>query len=182
MITRLRELAARVPADGTPVVTRARQRADDAVMSVAVALTADPTLAERRHRDLDVLAELLRRLSPFARSAKFELERRALNGAGEPAAHLGRTNPDAPEKLDAVSQRCTVIAMQVTAAIWPDWDTPARVRELSASRMPADETLARIAGELRHAVARALDLPHPDPEAVRLAALADQIIPQAKEA
>jgi hypothetical protein len=48
-------------------------------------------------------------------------------------------------------------------------------RELSASRMPDERELAEIADRLRRAVAPALDLPYPDPEAVRLAALAGQI-------
>ena len=41
--------------------------------------------------------------------------------------------------------------------------------------MPEEHELAEIAGRLRRAVAPALDLAHPDPEAVRLATLADQI-------
>ncbi len=60
-------------------------------------------------------------------------------------------------------------------AAWPDWDSPARIRELSASRMPDEHELAEIADRLRRAVAPALDLAYPDPEAVRLAKLADQI-------
>jgi hypothetical protein len=47
--------------------------------------------------------------------------------------------------------------------------------------MPHKDELAEIAGRLRRAVAPALDLPHPDPEAVRLAALADQIAPRTAE-
>jgi hypothetical protein len=37
--------------------------------------------------------------------------------------------------------------------------------------------LTQIADWLRQLVAGALDLPYPDPEAIRLAALADQIAP-----
>ena len=77
-------------------------RAVGAAEAVAAALTADPTLAERQQRWLDVLAELLRRLTPLARQAS-------------------------------------------------------------------------AATELRRAVASALDLAYPDPEAVRLTKLADQI-------
>jgi len=40
------------------------------------------------------------------------------------------------------------------------------MRELSASRMPGEQELAEIADRLRRAVAAALDLAHPDPEAV----------------
>jgi hypothetical protein len=41
-----------------------------------------------------------------------------------------------------------------------------------------EHELAEIADRLRRAVAPALDLPYPDPEAVRLAALAEQIAPR----
>jgi hypothetical protein len=74
-----------------------------------------------------------------------------------------------------------VIAARITAAVLPDWDSPRRVREISAGRLPGAHELTEIADMLRHAVARALDLPYPDPEAVRLAALAGQIAPQAGE-
>jgi len=48
--------------------------------------------------------------------------------------------------------------------------------------MPEEHELAEIAGRLRRAVAPALDLAHPDPEAVRLATLADQIARRTAEA
>ena len=175
----LRALADRVPAGGLPAVTRARQRAAGAVDAVAAALGTDPTLAERQQRWLDVLAELLRRLTPLARQASVAIESERLAAIGESTAHLGRINPLAAEELDAVSARCMELAAQVTAAAWPDWDTPRRWRELSSGRMPHESVLAEIAGTLRRAVAPALDLPYPDPEAVRLAALAEQIAPQA---
>ena len=174
----LRALAVRIPADGPPVVTLARQRAADATEAAVAALGTDPTLAERQQRDLDVLAEILRRLAPLARQAAAELERRRLATTGADTAHLGRTNPVAPQELDAVSERVTVIAARVTAAVLPDWDSPRRIRELSASRMPGEEEVAEIAGRLHRAVAPALNLSYPDPEAVRLAALAEQIAPQ----
>jgi len=63
----------------------------------------------------------------LARQAATELERQRLAASGEDTGHLGRTNPSAPEELDLVSQRCTVIAGQVTAAVLPDWSTPARI-------------------------------------------------------
>jgi hypothetical protein len=68
-----------------------------------------------------------------------------------------------------------VIAERITAAVLTDWDSPRRIRELSASRMPGEHELAGIADRLRRAVTSALDLSDPDPEAVRLAALAEQI-------
>jgi hypothetical protein len=42
--------------------------------------------------------------------------------------------------------------------------------------MPGEHELAEIAAQLRRAVASALDLAYPDPEAVRLTKLADQIV------
>jgi hypothetical protein len=175
----LRALAARVPADGAPPASLAPQRAADAAEAVAAALGTDPTLAERQQRNLDLLYELLRRLAPLARQAAAELERQRLAAAGADTAHLGRRNPLAPEELDAVSGRCPVIAARIAAAVLPDWDSPRRVRELSASRLPRAHELAEIADRLRRAVAPALDLPHPAPEAVRLAALAELIAPRA---
>jgi hypothetical protein len=177
VIAELRALADRMPAGDSPPVGLARQRAAGATEAIAAALGADPTLAERQQRWLDVLAELLRRLTPLARQATAAIESERLATAGESSMHLGRINPLAAEELDAVSARCTELAAQVAAAAWPDWDSPARWRELSASRMPDEHELAEIADRLRRAVARALDLPYPDPEAVRLAALADQIAP-----
>jgi hypothetical protein len=168
----LRALADRVPADASPL---ARQRAAGAVEAVAAALVTDPTLAERQQRWIDVLAELLRRLTPLARQVSVAIESERLAAGGMTTAHLGRINPLAAEELDAVSARCTELAAQVAAEAWPDWQSPARVRELSASRMPGEHELAEIADRLRRAVSPALDLAHPDPEAVRLAALADQI-------
>lgn len=44
--------------------------------------------------------------------------------------------------------------------------------------MPGEHELAEIADRLRRAVASVLDLPYSDPEAVRLAALAEQIPPR----
>jgi hypothetical protein len=169
-------LAERVPADGPPAVTLARQRAAGAVEAVTAALSTDPTVAERQQRWLDVLAELLRRLTPLARQALVAIESERLGAAGAGTAHLGRANPLAAEELDAVSARCAELAGQVAAAAWPDWNTPRRGRELSASRMPDEHELAEIAATLRRAVAPALDLAYPDPEAVRLAKLAGQIV------
>jgi hypothetical protein len=177
----LRALAAKIPGSGPPPVGLARQRAVAAVEEVAAAIARDPTVAERCMREIDVLAEILRRLAPFARQVINVLEHQRLTAAGQSTAHLGRVNPDAPEELDAVSQRCAVYAARVTAQVWPDWNTPDRVRELSRLRMPGEDTLATIADSLRATVAASLALPHPDPEAVRLAALAGQIAPAGKE-
>jgi hypothetical protein len=52
------------------------------------------------------------------------------------------------------------------------------VRVLIGARRPHPDELAEIADRLRRAVAPALDLAYPDPDAVRLARLADQIAGQ----
>ena len=116
----------------------------------------------------DFAASLRGRLTPLARQAAAAIESEQLAAAGTSTVHLGRINPLAGEELDAVSARCPELAAQVATAAWPDWDSPARIRELSASRMPDEQELAEIAGRLRRAVAAALALAYPDPEAVRL--------------
>jgi hypothetical protein len=173
----LRSLADRIQADGPSAVAAARQRALDAIGTVAAALTEDPTVAEREMRNLDLLHEIMRRLAPLGRQTLLAAESARLTAAGQSTAHLGRVNPLAADELDSVSARCEVFASAIRAAVHPDWDSPERVRELSASRMPDEHWLAEIADSLRSALAPALDLPHPDPEAVRLSAVADQISP-----
>jgi hypothetical protein len=173
----LRSLAGRVPGYSPPA-SLARQRAVAAAEAVAAALSADPTLAERQQRGGDVLCAVLRRLGPLARQASVALESERLSAAGASTAHLGLVNPMAMEELDAVSARCAVLARQITSAAWADWDSPQRGLELSVSRLPDAQDLAEIANRLRRAVAPALDLPYPAPEAVRLAALAEQIAPR----
>jgi len=143
------------------------------------AFGTDPTLAERQQRNLDLLSELLRRIGSLARQTDRELERQRLTASGGDVVHLGLTNRMAPEELQAVSERCPVISTEITDAVLPDWDSPRRIRELSARRMPHPKDLAAIADQLRRAVGPALALPYPDPEAVRLTALADSISPQA---
>lgn len=174
----LRGQATRIIADSPPAAA-ARQHADTAVDAVTAALAADPTLAERQQRNLDLIRELLRRLPHLARQASAELKRRRLDAAGASSAHLGLTNRAAPDEVIPVAERLAVIADQVTSATWPDWDTPRRRRELSAMRLPGTWQLARIADELRRAIAPALATGCPDPEAVRLAAVADAIHPAA---
>ncbi|GAA4522599.1 hypothetical protein GCM10023191_102080 [Actinoallomurus oryzae] len=180
LVDELREKAAQLPADGAPVVQRARGRAEEAVEILTAALDVDPTLVEpdRCLRDVDLVRELLRQLQPLARQAEVELERRRL--AADPAtAHqtgrLGRTNPHALEELEALSRRCVEIAERIAGAALPDWNTPQRIRERSERLLPSAAELEEIADRLRHAVRASLDLPYPAPEAERLAALADQI-------
>jgi hypothetical protein len=185
LIEELRERAARLPADGVPVVQRAYQRGMEAVDILAAALHVDPTLADgdRCRRDIDLLQELLRQMRSLARQTEDEVARHRL--AADPAtAHqagrLGRTNPNAPDELDALSRRTVEVAQRVAGAALPDWRTPQRVRERSARLLPSAHVLEEIADDLRGAVKPALDLSHPDPEAVRLAALADQIADTAR--
>jgi hypothetical protein len=67
------------------------------------------------------------------------------------------------------------VADRIAAAAWPDWNTPQRILERSTSLLPSTTYVQEIAGQLRHAVAASLAMTYPAPEAVRLAALADQI-------
>ncbi|GAA1015826.1 hypothetical protein Aple_010410 [Acrocarpospora pleiomorpha] len=178
----IRRGAERLPADGPPIVGDARQRAMDAAETVAAAVAVDPTLPEHQRRNLDLLVELMRQLTPLARQAGLALERERLVAAGAPAqeiARLGLINQIAPEELDALSLRCPALAVEIAAAAMPDWNTPQRIRERSEQRLPADWELQEIADQLRRAVTASLDLPYPAAEAVRLAALADQISPTA---
>jgi hypothetical protein len=181
VVGELRQAAAGLPGDGEPVVQRARARALVAVETVADAVGTDPTLPcpDRCRFDFDVLAEVLRQLRPLARQAAVELQRRRLTAAGpadaKEVARLGRTNPLAPDELDALSQRAVEVADRIAAAAWPDWNTPRRILERSTSLLPSPWYLEEIADRLRHAVEASMALPYPAPEAVRLAALADQI-------
>ncbi|MFV2171734.1 hypothetical protein ACFHW2_43360 [Actinomadura sp. LOL_016] len=164
--------------DRSPEMRRVRERVLQAVDIAAAALRTDPTLAAAdRRRDLDVLEELVRQLRPLARQARLKLERRRLEGVigtERALARLGRTNPDAPDHLDKLARYTVTIAERIADAALPDWDAPRRIRERSARLLPSPDRLADIAEQLRYAV-QAVELPYPDPEAVRLAALADQI-------
>jgi hypothetical protein len=177
----LRAAAERLPAVGVPIVRHARGRALDAVAVVAAAIGTDPTLPapDRAGRALDVVAEILRQLHPLARQADKELQRRyqtSEHGPGHPAARR-RTRRTAPEEMEEMLQRLHALADEIAADAQPDWDAPARVRERSHRLLPPPGTLAYIADQLREAVRPSLELAWPDPQARRLAALADQISP-----
>lgn len=180
IIAYLRDKAHRLPAEGSDVVREARKRALQAVETAAAAVGVDPTLVEtdRELRDFDLLGEILRQLRPLARQAETELERRTLMSSpdsAEKVARLGRTARDAPDELDALSKRCVEIADRIRASALPDWNTPKRILERSERLLPSQWVLEDIADRLRRAVRASLDLPYPADEAVRLAALADQI-------
>lgn len=183
----LREKAAELPTDGPLNVSEARRRALEAVDIIAAAVQIDPTLPEpdRCRRQFDLLTELFRQLKPFARQVTVEAERRrlaALPGTDKQIARLGRTNPNASVELDALSARCPMLAGEIRDAAWPDWDTPRRIRERSTRLLPSAGRLEEIAEELRYAVRNSLALSHPDPTAVRLADLADEIASAVQEA
>ena len=180
VIVEIRQKAAALPADGPPVVQRARQLAVQAAATVAAAVEIDPTLLEydRAGRVFDLLGEVLRQLKPLGRQAVMELDRQRLVAAdADPReiARLGKTNPRAPDELAALASRCPEIAGEIRAAALLDWNTPQRILERSERLLPEAWKLEDIADQLRRAVAASLDLSHPAPEAVRLARLADQI-------
>jgi hypothetical protein len=178
----LRLKAASLPVYDIPVVRQARDRAIRAADLIADALAVDPTLTDR-HRcrmDIDVVAEILRQLKPLARQTEVLMEhRRLVEAQADPReiARLGRTNSNAPDELDAASRRVVERAEGVATAALPDWNTPKRIRERSEAMLPSDGELKEIADQLRRAVKDSLSLPYPAEQAVRLAALADQIDP-----
>lgn len=151
---------------------------------VATAIGIDPTLTDMdRRRNIDLIHELLRQLKPLARQAEVTLKRKRLVTEGaDPIeiARLGRTNPVAPEELEALSERCLKLATRVANSALPDWNTPQRIKERSARLLPPPWVLEEIVDELRHAVKPSLDLSHPAPDALRLADLAAQISEVAK--
>lgn len=178
----LEAAAAKLPEDGPPPVRLAYQKARQAVGAARGALEVDPTLAAPdRERDLAVLAEVLRQIKPLGRQAEAQLERdrlaplRGLPGIDERIARLGYVNRHAIGDLTALAGRAVEIAAQLTKAALPDWESPERVRERSARLLPSPGRLEQIAEELRYAVRHALHVPYPDPDAVRLAAVADLI-------
>jgi len=162
-LAELRRAEASLPDSEVPLIQRARERSREAVDIVTAAVAVDPTLsdADRCCRDIDLLAELLCHLRVLARQA--EQHRLAAD--------------ELEAELEALSARVVELARRIAAAALPDWDAPARIRERSERLLPSRETLEEIADRLRRAVQPAL-LSHPAPEAVRLAALADQIAPR----
>jgi hypothetical protein len=173
----LHQAITRLPEAETLLVQQAHRRATQAAHAAAAALTTDPTLTDD-WRDLDLLAEIVRQLAPLTPQAENELRRRALieqSTSTQEITALGSTNPDAPQWLDAMSNRAVEVAQRIAAAARPDWNTAGRIRERSARLLPTQRLLEEIADRLRHAVAPALALSHPTPQALRLANLADQI-------
>lgn len=178
-LAQLRRWPAAPSAATYPPVAEARRRSLQAVDVAAEALKIDPTLAEPdRCRGIDLLTELLRQLKPLARQAETHLEKQRLEqlpGTERQIARLGRTNPIALEELDALSRRAVDLAQEIRAAALPDWNTPTRIRERSTRLLPGPDRLEDIAEQLRTAARPSASLSHPDPQAVRLTDLADQI-------
>src|SRR3982074_1610892 len=68
LVAEVRRKASALPAEGVPVVRRARRRPLSAAEPVAAALAVDPPLAEpARCRDIDLLDEVVRQLRPLAK-------------------------------------------------------------------------------------------------------------------
>jgi hypothetical protein len=181
VVDRLRSKAGQLPAQGDPVVVTARRRALAAVDVVTQALAVDPTLAEpdRQARGFDMITELLRQLVPLARQAALLIESRRLQQLGGPEAELARArlglvNPVAVDELQALTDRLTCFAAELSAAAWPDWDSPERRMQRALALMPHPVDVADVADQLRALLAPSLALA-PVPQALRLQALADQI-------
>lgn len=162
----LRDQASRLPQGS------AARAAESALAVLVAAEKVDPTLLDwdREARKADLLAELFRQLRPLARQAAEELERRA---GTLPDGRV--TAKNSPEDLEMLTRRAVAIAKEIAAAADPDWNTPSAIRRRSEQRLPCATELHEIADELRRAVQPALELEYPAEEAVRLAALADQI-------
>ncbi|WP_116025874.1 hypothetical protein [Thermomonospora umbrina] len=129
-------------------------------------MKTDPTIAGEvaRARPLDLAGETLRQLRPLARQAAGELNRRelaALPGREREIARLGRTNPQAPDELEAMSRRLLTLADEIRDDALPDWNTPRRIRERSTRLLPDVGRLAEIADALREAVRPALEVAPP---------------------
>ncbi|MFI6744168.1 hypothetical protein ACIBI9_65885 [Nonomuraea sp. NPDC050451] len=122
---------------------------------------------------------MLRQLVPLARQAALLIESQRLQQLGGPEAELARArlglvNPVAVDELQALTDRLTCFAAELSAAAWPDWDSPERRMQRAIGLMPDPEDVAHLADQLRTLLAPSLALA-PVPQALRLQALADQI-------
>lgn len=144
--------------------------------TAAAVFDLDPTLAgdpygTGRFRALDLLAELARQT------------RTMLTMAGTDRLRGRRSAQDCWAEAEALFDRAMFFAERIPAVVRRrDHASEAGSRAISRERLAthADE-LTRAAETVRHAVADALRLPHPDPDALALAALADRLIQQAAE-
>lgn len=135
--------------------------------AAAAVYDTDPTLANcptGRERDLDLAGELGRQTLRLVQSA----------AAG---ARSGRwTFEDRWAEAEALTERLPVILDRARSAARADHASPEGSRAISLLRLAAAEpAIRRLADELHAALASALVLPHPAPEAAQLAELADRI-------
>ncbi|MFC6081035.1 hypothetical protein [Sphaerisporangium aureirubrum] len=127
----------------------------------------DPTLINcpaGRERDLNLLAELARQIAALVRTA----------ATGRSPERWPIENRWA--EAEAAAARLPVILERARAAARPDHATPEGSHAISLLRLnAATGRIHRLADDLRAALGAALALPHPTPEAIELAELADRI-------
>lgn len=83
------------------------------------------------------------------------------------------------EALADLTDQIVADAETVVATAEPDWHDPDVSRRVSGEILPSPVRLAAVADRLREEIRQAMAMPVPHPQAQRLAALADQIHPQA---
>lgn len=144
--------------------------------TAASVFTADPTLADEpygtgRFRAVDLLAELARQTRGLLRNACSD-------------AGLDRWPRQARwEETEALFTRAVQFAEVIPRAVpRRDYATEAGSQTISRDRLAAHaDDLATAADSVRVAIGAALRLPHPDPHALALADLADQLARYADE-
>lgn len=140
-----------------------RDRITHALTPALEALKADPTL----------------HLSATRRDPVQRLQR-AVHGWGHASLMAEHTGQQAEfEALADLTDQIVADAETVVATAEPDWHDPDVSRRVSGEILPAPVRLAAVADRLREEIRQAMAMPVPHPEAQRLAALADQIHPQA---
>lgn len=138
--------------------------------------TTDPTLADEpygtgRFRAVDLLAELARQTRSLLRIACTD------------GARGRRSRDDCWDEVEALFERAVHFA-EVIPTVVPrrDHATEAGSRAISRDRLAAySGHLSTAADSVRAAIGAALRLPHPDPQALALAELADQLARHAAE-
>lgn len=140
-----------------------RDRLTDALPAALDALEADPTLHLSRTRQ-----------DPVNRMAE------GLHQWGHAALLAEHTGQDAElEALLALTDQLVADAETVAATAETDWHDPDVSRRISGQMLPHPDQLAAVAQHLREVIRRPMAMPVPHPQAQRLAALAEQIHPQA---
>ncbi|MFC0431058.1 hypothetical protein [Kutzneria buriramensis] len=166
-------------ADDEPDHRRAREiltELADHCRSAAGVFTTDPTLADEpydtgRYRAIDLLAELARQTRQMLRSACSDVR-------------LDRwPRQDRWDEAEAIFTRAVHYATVIPQAVpRRDHATEAGSRRISRDRLAAhSRQLTTAADDIRDAVAAALRLPYPDPQALALVELADQLTQHAED-